>query len=923
MVGGGTNPFVRGTARAPDANVREAAEETMDPFAGDGVTPLRAHYLKKMLFSLQLRDELRMLQDGDDALALLGPPFRQHENSAPANLPLLRHIFRRFVLTFPFFADAPPDFFPGKVQVFVNQLLQRNLILVDGLESGASSLLSRLEKYLCLLLSSALRVVPDGEDIVRISETDRERLSAMEAQVDAARGAQARGSAASMDVNVVCVRSVVERGRLRNRVRNDFVICTKAAGSGEVYVARRYGDVYRLHYALRAKLSDEDIPRPPAKDRRATTVDDSAAQTGDGDAPLSLSRERNRLALRVYLRTLLAIPAVAESQIMRDFLVDDPVTLTEQEHGDVAARRHADELRERERARFAQETADRVRELRSHFASFKADLAEPDGLSRMFHTIRQCPRVENLPVKYRVLVEWAESSMASALFSAFVANDTASQSFAQLKYMHASMPYFMVRSILRISNPVAMIRSLLDLFLAQPFGQKSLLQRMFAGRLQEEIGERRELADQVAEKIHDPLFARKIDAFIAAPAHVQQALRTQTHVERIDIVTAIMRAPLGGALHAMQVHRVVAGSRAYEALKRARRHAAALGLPEVEPDSEEAWLYEDLHVYMNLGKAIYEKGQLISLMQDSATTELIKDMITIFYAPLAQVYKAANIGDTLSDVQVFLTDLIRTVEENEQILGENPQLRVRAFLALVHRHENLFYNFIYQVHTNGSHLFDRLVHWVELFINYVRGAAVSGPAARSNADSLLADLDGESYGLGKINLEQLLAAGPADRGAVLRQVDEVIEHAYRRKLMREVKLRRKMARQEVAAAAHDGSARDATAEHAMFEALTEQFGLGDLFHDQVADADSEGTGTSDGEDAASDASDSDDDDEGPEDAEHFRHHPKQLRTHAQPRDNRADQPASEAVRALLPAFMAQVCGGGLELTCQVRPKLVE
>jgi hypothetical protein len=40
-------------------------------------------------------------------------------------------------------------------------------------------------------------------------------------------------------------------------------------------------------------------------------------------------------------------------------------------------------------------------------------------------------------------------------------------------------------------------------------------------------------------------------------------------------------------------------------------------------------------------------------------------MVTIFYQPLAQVYKAANIADSLYDLQTFLNDLIKTVEQAE------------------------------------------------------------------------------------------------------------------------------------------------------------------------------------------------------------------------------------------------------------------
>jgi hypothetical protein len=44
----------------------------------------------------------------------------------------------------------------------------------------------------------------------------------------------------------------------------------------------------------------------------------------------------------------------------------------------------------------------------------------------------------------------------------------------------------------------------------------------------------------------------------------------------------------------------------------------------------------------------------------------LKDIVTIFYEPLAKVYKAANIADSLSDLQTFLNDLIKTVESAEE-----------------------------------------------------------------------------------------------------------------------------------------------------------------------------------------------------------------------------------------------------------------
>lgn len=52
------------------------------------------------------------------------------------------------------------------------------------------------------------------------------------------------------------------------------------------------------------------------------------------------------------------------------------------------------------------------------------------------------------------------------------------------------------------------------------------------------------------------------------------------------------------------------------------------------------------------------------------TADLLKDIITIFYAPLAQVYRAASIVDSISDMQNFINDLLRTVEQTEECESE-------------------------------------------------------------------------------------------------------------------------------------------------------------------------------------------------------------------------------------------------------------
>lgn len=52
----------------------------------------------------------------------------------------------------------------------------------------------------------------------------------------------------------------------------------------------------------------------------------------------------------------------------------------------------------------------------------------------------------------------AKNSFAATIFQTFVASDDASTTLVGLKRLHGLMPYFVLKGILKISNPIAMIR---------------------------------------------------------------------------------------------------------------------------------------------------------------------------------------------------------------------------------------------------------------------------------------------------------------------------------------------------------------------------------------------------------------------------------------------------------------------------------
>ena len=238
---------------------------TKDPLA---LTPLRAHYLKKSLIALQFSYELDAISSSQMAfpnlspLSYLGHPFTPPPKGAPRlDMPFLRYMFRQFVLTFPFVASAPAGFFPQKLQPFVGSLLSRNLSTtedvlgmddpgVDPELASRQKLLDKVEKHLALLLGSATKLVEE-EEVVRLTQQDLDRLETLAKK----RAARAKRLRDAFDVNIVCVRTVVEKKKMqRSRVHDEFIIRTRRARMPDVFVPRRYGDFKTLADEVRLYL---------------------------------------------------------------------------------------------------------------------------------------------------------------------------------------------------------------------------------------------------------------------------------------------------------------------------------------------------------------------------------------------------------------------------------------------------------------------------------------------------------------------------------------------------------------------------------------------------------------------------------------------------------------------------------------------
>lgn len=151
----------------------------------------------------------------------------------------------------------------------------------------------------------------------------------------------------------------------------------------------------------------------------------------------------------------------------------------------------------------------------------------------------------------------------------------------------------------------------------------------------------------------------------------------------------------------------------------------------------------------------------------------------------------------------------------------DPQKTVSLFVDLVARHEKRFYHFVHEVHSKGEGLFDGLMKWIELFINFVRDGLPT-----------------------PVSLDYLLPVGGKERQDVIDEVDEIVEYHRKLKVAHHERMRKRMLK---------GHEKESDADAAFVAGVLENLHLGGMMGD-VADVEAEGSDESDEEDISSDES---------------------------------------------------------------------
>ena len=129
------------------------------------------------------------------------------------------------------------------------------------------------------------------------------------------------------------------------------------------------------------------------------------------------------------------------------------------------------------------------------------------------------------------------------IYHLFLAEDNSPELFAQGKRIHSLVPYTVLKNIIRFTNPAAVMAQVLDLFIAQPFGTRSLLQRIFGMAIHDGINNIQKSIDILtSQKIQDPILSGHIKQYISADQELKNRLLKESESKKEDLVITIMQS---------------------------------------------------------------------------------------------------------------------------------------------------------------------------------------------------------------------------------------------------------------------------------------------------------------------------------------------------------------------------------------------
>lgn len=550
-------------------------------------------------------------------------------------------------------------------------------------------------------------------------------------------------------------------------------------------IEKDFANAMKISSPTRKKPSPNSLSQLFAP-KESKSISSSQQDSKSSTLSVKLPREKLRLALRGYLHELLKNPSVRNSEIFINFIEHDKFTeiTSQDDHNDISIRKRLDVLVLEQQILFQKETLKSIKELQQNMETLKLDVlkgSESDGILPIFKELESVSKIEELSKPLRSFIDLAKMEIAATLYELFLARDQSLELFKVLKKMHQFFPYRIVATIMRFTNPMAIMKKLIDLFLVQPpsfsGNGKSLLQYIFTLALNDDVKhltkEIQTLKDNINKKnIRYGQFIKKIEAYMEnKDDNLVILIKKNAARFNIDLVLSLLmnNNELPIKISDDLLVQLLESYRDFKKLE--EFHAEEVGIDEHDNYNEissKAELYTFLDDLFKATLRKKDKDNLRELWDEPELTKLIKELITIFFQPLIRIFTEAEIYLYIPIVKDFINELISMISAYQKnyslILSGNGNIVV-SFIQLLTKYENHMYTFIRNLYISDKNnpenkrVFTKLVEWFNSFVIFLK-------FVNNDRNDLKLDLNSL--------VSSLVASGLVSKPELIKEIDSIV-----------------------------------------------------------------------------------------------------------------------------------------------------
>lgn len=445
-----------------------------------------------------------------------------------------------------------------------------------------------------------------------------------------------------------------------------------------------------------------------------------------------LPRENLRLALRGYIKSVSKKVALAKSPELKLFLCNSPMILKPEETHDIQNRLKLDHLTTLQHLKFQKALVKSVSELEVEVLKMKDELYEK-GFHYLFDEMKNNEKIDDLSPPIKAVIEVVEIEIASTIYEIFIGSDSSPESYRMIKRLHKLMPYKMMTTILRFTNPLQMVKKMIDLFTFQPFGKgRSLLQIVFMGALSDDVKKYDEEL-KVLKSRFDSLGLKeiyeRIDEYFISDDDIVLKVKEISKQTGLELCVSILIP--GNGLDSKTVDETTLIGILKDFKNGIRRD-----------DS----IYTLCVRYFQRKLRRWDKEMMRELWEANELMDVIKDLLSIFFEPLIDLFKKAEVFKYVPVFQKFMNELITLCDG---YIYDNGNINrgdiVVSLIALEDKYSPYVYKFMRDIYMSDIEadvevrLFDGMIDWMNRFLEFIgNGKSTMG---RLDMAAILSQLD--------------------------------------------------------------------------------------------------------------------------------------------------------------------------------------